>query len=295
MNALVSARAGLALVIDGGRLATIHAAEPEVLVDRQPSELAFLVGEGRDFVPFENVTRDEIARQVTRAQDREDTLQLALIALDPDLAEDIRLEAVQELDELLAQEELVRYVEGVLYAKPLPSSADTRVALDLADQAGVHRASLLIERLQDHRTAIREVRRAWNAIPWARLSAEEDAWQFAAVREGLFRDLVLNRAGSKNVNGFFIEASMRPAVRSLPDHRRVLQEWIRPFAMHSKVSSQRLERQPSVVREKPRKEYGGRKRRKKPVDGRAALDRVSKQKDSIEAAMRQRNFARAQR
>ena len=46
MNALISGQAGLALVVDGERLATIHAAEPGVTVDRQPNEVRFLIGEG---------------------------------------------------------------------------------------------------------------------------------------------------------------------------------------------------------------------------------------------------------
>ncbi len=73
MNALVSGQAGLALVIDGDRLASIHAADPEVMVDRQPRELRFLIGEGRGFVPLENVSREEISRQVSLAQDREES------------------------------------------------------------------------------------------------------------------------------------------------------------------------------------------------------------------------------
>ena len=63
MDAMISGRGGLALVVDGDRLASIHAAEPETMVPRHRSEVHFLLGEARDFVAVENVSREEIVRQ----------------------------------------------------------------------------------------------------------------------------------------------------------------------------------------------------------------------------------------
>ena len=165
MNALISGRAGLALVVDGPRLATIHAADPGVMVDRQPSEFRWLVGEAQDFEPFENVSPKEIADQLLQAQDREDGLQLALILLDPEMSDDIRSEAAQELEELLGDQELLQELEGVLYAEPLPEPADAVGGLALARAAAGRAVVEFLERLAHHQPAIREVREAWHAIP----------------------------------------------------------------------------------------------------------------------------------
>ncbi len=148
MDALISGRNGVALVIDGDHLASIHADEPERDVARQPAELRFLIGEGRDFEPVENTSRAEIVRRLVLARDREDALQLALILIDPELTSGTRQEAAEELEELLAQEDVVDYLEGVLYAQPLPEGTDLPGGSTLAGKAGAQRVLGLFERLR---------------------------------------------------------------------------------------------------------------------------------------------------
>ena len=250
MNALISGQAGLALVVDGDRLATIHADDPDVTVDRHAGEVRYLVGEGRDFVPIENVARDEIVRELLVAQDREDALELALILLDSEMPDDIRQESAQELEELLGQESVARYVEGVLYAKPLPDSADAEGGLSLARAADYGEVARTFERLQESQATIREVRDAWEAIPWSRLNADEETWQFVAAREGIFHDLVLNRLNNaKSSHDLCADAASRPMIRPLPEHRGVLHAWFKLPNAASGPPEPPPELQANVIRE----------------------------------------------
>ncbi len=250
MNALISGQAGLALVVDGDRLATIHAHEPDVLVDRHAGELPFLIGEGRDFVPVENASRAEIPRRLQQAQDREDTLELALMLMDPELSDDLRMETAGELEELLSSPDLTRYLESVLYARPLPDSADLEGGLSMAREHGSNEVAGCLERLRGNQLGIRAVRAAWDGIPWARLGTEEATWQLAAVREGLFVDL-LNGLNDLSLDEFFNSAVTRPAIQALSDYARVLQYWIRPFEEALSLWEESSFRQASVVREPP--------------------------------------------
>ena len=70
MEAMISGRTGVALVMDGDQFASIHADNPDRTVPRHPGEFHFLVGEGEDFVTVENVTRDEIVRRLLAAAPR---------------------------------------------------------------------------------------------------------------------------------------------------------------------------------------------------------------------------------
>ncbi len=226
MEALISGSAGIALVMDGDQFASIHVDEPERTVPRDPAEYHYLIGEGKDFITVEDVTRDEVVRQLNLAYDSDDALMLVLILQDPELPEDIRRDAVTDLEELLEQGELGVFLEGVLYAHPLPTVLDLQGAMRFAREAGTRELLTLLELFWTHQDTIREVRAAWEAIPREQFSGEYDHWQATLVREGVFRDLVRQRASGKKVNDLFVEISSLPAVHALPNHRTILWQWI---------------------------------------------------------------------
>jgi len=79
VDALISGRGGVALVVDGDRVGSIHAAEPDRLVPRRLGELRFLIGEGKDFVALENVSQEEITYELLQARACEEALIRALV------------------------------------------------------------------------------------------------------------------------------------------------------------------------------------------------------------------------
>lgn len=255
MEALISGRAGLALVVDGGQFASIHAAEPERMVPRQPAEFRYLAGEARDFVPFEDVTHEEIVRELVLAEDREDALQLILIVQDPDLPDDVRREALEELEELIRECDVGSYLENVLYAHPLPDALDLAGAMRRARTAEAWETLALLELLWTHQDAISEVRQAWESIPLTEFSGDDEHWQATAVRQGLFRDLARRLASGRDVNEYFVDVETRPEVRALPNHHGVLHSWLDILLRSNFVSAETsAERSVSILRE-PEGEY----------------------------------------
>lgn len=229
MDAMISGRNGVALVIDGSQLASIHADRPDRLLPRHPGEIRLLIGEGRDFFAIEDVTHDEIVHQLTLAQAREEALTLTLSLLDSDVPRELRSEVAEELDNLFEKDDVVRYVESVLYAQPLPLEADVSGGMSVSRRARAHRSLTVLHRLRNVQHEILSVREAWDAIPTSTFGGERERWQSIAVREGFFRGLVLCHVESSDVQEFFLDATKNRAVHSLPNLRSVLSSWISPF------------------------------------------------------------------
>src|SRR5690349_10055581 len=101
MDALLSAWAGTAVLIDGPALFSIHAGSGGETIPCRAEELHLIFGEGRDIQVLTNVTRDEVARRLEEEVDAAEALQLALILLDPEASVDIRQEAAIELEDYL--------------------------------------------------------------------------------------------------------------------------------------------------------------------------------------------------
>jgi hypothetical protein len=194
MEALISAQAGTALLIDGANLTSIHANAPERAIPRRAEEAHLLFGEGFDLQVLESVSRDQVVHQLAREADSAEALQLFLILLDSELPGEIRSEAAEELDGLLAERECREGLERILYAHPFPSDADVSGALTHSE-GRTTRVQDLLRQLIDLQPAIAEIRHAWTVLPDTLFanSTERQRFQAALVREGLFRELELVR------------------------------------------------------------------------------------------------------
>lgn len=149
MHAVISGRAGVALLLDGHQLSSLHAGADKI-VRRREREIPYLLGEATDLQFLENVETSEISRRLELAAAQADALHLALILLDPELPQDVRCDAAGELEDLLKIEGVREGVEGILFARPLPGEADLQGALSCCSgEAGAARDLLIgLERLQ---------------------------------------------------------------------------------------------------------------------------------------------------
>lgn len=107
--------------------------DPSELVLRRRSDLPYLFGEATDLRIIENTTLESVERELRMDCDFTWALDLTLISLDSELPDDIRKEAIQELEELFAVSLTVFRIESVFYSEPLPEDADLQGALELCD------------------------------------------------------------------------------------------------------------------------------------------------------------------
>jgi tetratricopeptide (TPR) repeat protein len=227
MNAVISGCAGVAILVEGQNLFSIDMLHP-VRVPRQAAEVPHLLGEGRDLVFLEDVALDEVQRRLVEASDAEDALRMALRLLDGELAEDIRTDAAEDLEGLLASPGVEERVERVLFAHPFPSGADPTGAVAAAKRASATKASAFLRRLVGAQPAIEEVCGAWGEIPIDLLAsgAERARAQQVMVREGVFRGLAMARAEGSRADSVVALSLQKLEVKALPGYRAIFQAWI---------------------------------------------------------------------
>ncbi len=141
---------------------------------------------------------------------------------------------------------------------------------------------------------IAEVSAAWDIIP-AKLfgSHEEQApFQHAAVREGLFRSIVLLRENGSAINTFFLKAGLNPAISSLKNYRPVLQQWISPFREQQTSRVIRHEIEETSETESFDK---GRRKQRKSFNRAVLLENVQSQKALIIEMLHRRELERARK
>src|SRR5258706_6637620 len=118
MNAVISGTAGRALLVDGKSLMSFDVDDPSKLVVRQQFDLPYLFGEGRDLRVIEDSDIESITRELEAESNLALALDLTLISLDEELEEDIRRDALRDLDDILTDNQLVIRLENILYARP---------------------------------------------------------------------------------------------------------------------------------------------------------------------------------
>jgi tetratricopeptide (TPR) repeat protein len=297
MNAVISGTAGRALLVDGDSLSSFDAGDPSKLVVRQQSDLPFLFGEGRDLRVIEGADLDSIAKELKSEADLNLALDLALVSLDEELEEDIRKDAIQDLDELLVENQLVARLENILYARPLPDDGDLVGTLKLCADSHSPNALSLLQRFEKHQSVIAQVSAAWNSIPTKSFGSYElrADFQHVGVREGLFRALVLALAKPTEIpmpepqtgiqaklSSFFLNASLNSSVQGLRNHRQIMQSWTNSFRLHGDAVTIKHEIEEEERETAPRRRHG----RRIDIDRPAVLRKVNKKKEIILEAMK---------
>src|SRR6266851_1071631 len=300
MNAVISGTAGTALLVDGESLMSFHVDDPSTLVERQQSDLPYLFGEGRDLRIIENADTESIATELKSETDLALALDLTLISLDEELEEDIRKDALQDLDELLVDDHLVVRLENILYARPLPEDGDLVGARKFCADSDPANAPSFLQRLEERQSVIAEVSAAWDAIPTKVLGSRDNHIEFqqVAVREGLFRSFVLVLAKphqsrmreqtetQANLTTFFLNSSLNPSVKGLRNHRQVMQSWINSFRVRGEAPSIKHEIEEEEIEAAPRRRHG----RRIDIDRQAVLREVNEKKEIILGAMKRRDL-----
>jgi tetratricopeptide (TPR) repeat protein len=288
MNALISGRSGRALILDGESLKSIDVADPSKIVSRQPADLHFLLGEGQDLRVIENSTIESITEDLRHDCDFTTALDLTLISLDAELPDDIRKDALQDLDELLANRAVLNQLENVLYARPLPDDGDLTGALKFYDKVRLPNAYALLRNFETAQPVIFKVSSAWDAIPTKIFDGYEPRTEFqrVAVREGLFRSLVAAET-KQAVSTFLLNANVNPAIKQLRNYRPVLQQWTAPFRASTQAPAIKNEIEEEIDTEtSPRRRHG----RRVDIDRPAMLREVTRRKAIIVDALHRRDL-----
>jgi tetratricopeptide (TPR) repeat protein len=295
MNAIISGRAGVALLLDGDSLVSFDVDDLDTLLPRRHSDVRLLFGEAPDLQFIEDIDHGQAASELKRAFDRSSALDLALIILDSELSDEVREEAAEELEQLVSDPQIIESLENVLYGRPLPEAADIAGALKRCDSERTPNLSAALQILEGFQPTIRDVCGAWDELPPQLFGGNEEKneFQLVAIREGLFRELALKGVGRMGIGQIQMRAGLNPAVTALKNYREVLQQWTKPFRPREVNPDLRHE-----ADEDSRQKVQAQRRqrgRRQGIDRKAALDKAQSQKALITKAMRRRDLERARK
>ena len=192
MKAIVSGRAGRALIIEDGILKSFDVDDPSKIVLRQESDLPYLFGDASDLHVVDNATTiASVADELRGDCNFTRALDLTLISLDAEVSREVRSEALEGLAELLAPWTLNK-LKNLFYAEPLPADGDLTGALALCDGPNTIVALEFLKDLLAVQPLISLVKQAWTAIPFDMFRDEQiqETLHAVAINEGFFRSLV---------------------------------------------------------------------------------------------------------
>ncbi len=241
MEAMISGRAGVALLWEGPQLFSLHLGDEEV-VSRREWEIPFLLGDARDLRELKGASRRQVAVELAFEARQFDALHLALLTLDSDLSEGLREEAAVELEEVLGEDpRFAEFVENVLFSNPLPADGDLPGALKAAQ--GTEIALRVLSDFERHQSQIADAWIAWQGIPGDLFARSEDRQPAlnAAVRSGGFRRLAGVLLEGEPVEILLGEALMNREVLAVPKHREIWAQWVKPLREESRYPEFRPE------------------------------------------------------
>jgi tetratricopeptide (TPR) repeat protein len=291
MNALISGRTGHALLVDGGPLWLVNLEAPRKLVSVNPSAIRLLFGNSSDTEVLEDTDIKSVMQVLEQKHREACAMDLILISFDSQLSRELRSEALCALEELVGDRVLLNTLENLLYGQPVPRRVDLGGAVKLCY---AHKLSMVREVLQaflESQPGIREVRLAWDSIQIGVFGDAASKLQFEriGISEGLFRSLAIARGSGSKVDQFRVSFMLNPAITALPNHRDVLQEWVRPFL--DQRHRQKLIRDLSPEDEL-QSDPSGEPKRPRSFDRLTHFEKTNSQKEAIVKAMRRRDHVR---
>ncbi len=228
MNAVISGQAGVGLLLDGPKLASIHRGRHEEIVERQEWEIRFLFGDASDLEFLEGVDLPTIHACIEQAGAKADALQITLILLDRTLSASTRRTAAVDLENLLGDSVVADFVECVLFAHSLPEGVDPLEAILCC--GATPKVVEFLRQLQVLQTDIERVYLAWEQIPDKvfQETGQRDSIRSIFVRGGLFRGLVLSKGSEKEAHNF-LKANRQEDFLKIPGRLAILEEWLKPL------------------------------------------------------------------
>ncbi len=237
MDAIISGRAGVAVIVDGEDMGLIRAEVPDEMIAEHPGNIGMLLSDARDIEIVEDAEKAQVKELLLRAQDREDSLDMTLILLDGSLSEDVRAEAAEVLEDLLSDNYVVEKLEGVLYARDLPKEADLEGGIRCCRLKQAEQVVSFLQKLRDRQKHIKVVWDRWNEIAQTSFANEKEKRDFylIVVWDGLVRRLVENVAEGEGVNGFVFEAIRNQRVQRFANYRHIIMDWAGEFNAESET------------------------------------------------------------
>jgi hypothetical protein len=221
LRALVSGQAGLAVVFEEGRAASLRA-DDSALIARESYEWPYMLADADDVVELNDVSLEEIKSELSLACRKDGALHLILILLDRESSHEGRKQSAACLEEMFSDEAVRRFIENRLFVAPLPISADIEGSLAIARDQDDGRVNGILQNVRRNQDAVRICRRAWDTLPVDLFGSApyKEEFAFNAVNAGVFHRLSVMQPADRS-------AALDFEVVGFPNSREIMKRWIR--------------------------------------------------------------------
>ncbi len=247
MDAVVLGSTGKAILMDGNGFESISISAINDIIPGPASRLAHIIYDTTNVTFIEDVTIETIQLTLAREYDNVSALNLALISLDPDLSVNVRVDAINALEELLAEAATRQYIQFVFYSQPLPKASNISGLIQLSTEVKAENVHALFNDIFRNQDLIAHVVLAWESISVSIFEGEEYRKEFHAtvIKEGIFYECVESLAQTEEADQFLLNAGLNPRIKSLKNYRAVLQDWVKPLrgtaVSHKDITSNKVE------------------------------------------------------
>ena len=238
MNAILSGLTGTGFLIEGDRFYAINLDTPDEAVPVEETSIPYFFPDYRTLCFLEDVTAEKAVTKLQELYHGEEALDLALFLFDEELSDELRSEAAEALEELLQEHKVRFYLESVLYAKPLPPSADVKGALNATEKGNAISVSCFLRTLVERQEQIALTRRGWDALPqelFRSIEARTEAHSIV-LDTGLFPKLVKGLISGK-LDSFQSVAFL--ALQSVANYREIVESWVQLLGAQKTMPSRR--------------------------------------------------------
>ena len=234
MQAMISGRRGLAIVVDGGDIYRIDSSQQATLTSQTVGQVHILLNGALDIQYCEDVTFDRTQELLALAISREEALQLLLILQDSELPSDIRSEAATEAETLIADRYCEREVLKIFLSHPHPNASSLGEVVELL--AGLQTPSVLriLQTIESHQPEIEVVHGGWRTIPercFDDCDTERTVCRSYAVLHGIFRDIVCKIHDGFFIDEIYVDVALKSEDLRLPLGRQLLRAWFKHIAL----------------------------------------------------------------
>jgi tetratricopeptide (TPR) repeat protein len=224
MDAVFSGQAGTLAFLQGAEAKVVRVDSVTTATNIAREGVGYLFQGCNDVVVAREVSEKDAKRRLETAWQNDRALRLLLISLDIEEESELRLEAADCLEELLATADAVAFIENQLYSNILPAEAGPQL---LADKARWPLTAALVERFCKKQESIRRHREAWDSLPESLFEEGKANFEEQAINRGAFKLLASVDAQAKDPNIAILEC--HSVLRSLHDARTIVSEWTKDF------------------------------------------------------------------
>lgn len=223
MDALVSGQAAVAVLLEGEEAVLIKADALSKEVQFQQERISHLLRNAADTVVLKGTSKEDAGQYLISAWRRDRAMHLALILLDEQEDESIRIGAAEILDEFLKFDDVVQFVCNRLYSSPLPPVSDFDIPNNWKDLKASVRTFLTT--LNNYQESIFKWRTAWDALSpkLFDISAPRSEVEKIAIKKGAFREFVIADNDAEMFDKALLNCYL--ALNSIPNGRKIVGEW----------------------------------------------------------------------